>query len=378
MPLEEEAARLDGEIANARKDAAELTRRSTASVAAVDAAASAQESTSRLAELEKQLRQVGGELRSHGAARLLAEQWPTVEGDLPKRDALRRDSETRRVAGKHRFRTRPDRRPAGPASAGIAEIRDQAEALRERAAQKASALKRQSRAGPGGQSRPVGGACPYHAGGSTPACRCPVATGLGRADAARRGRCPGAPHGGRTIGSGEALRGTRRRGADQLLFDLAEAAYRRRRWSSGPPWSKASPVRSAVRHAPPGGGPSWSALKLRKAAIDAQIEEAERLEAALGQAAAARSRQGVTEEQVATHRSEMVEARQAYGRSRALFLADRRQKDRDLAASADPDPVATESLIAMIDERRAACRERLKASSALRQERDQLVEAAEG
>ena len=121
-----------------------------------------------------------------------------------------------------------------------------------------------------------------------------------------------------------------------------------------------------------------AALKLRKAAIDAQIEEAERAEAeALGFAAAARSRHEVTEGQVAAHRGEMLEAQQAYGRNRALFLADRRQKDRDLPAGADPDPGAGIALIATIDERRTACREKLKASSVLRQEREQLVEAAE-
>ena len=185
-------------------------------------------------------------------------------------------------------------------------------------------------------------------------------------------------HGGRTIGSGEALRGTRsawRRPAAVRLgggrrIDEGGGAQA---LVEGEP----CPVCGSATHRQAEETAELvAALKLRKAAIDAQIEEAERLEAE-APTAAARSRQGVTEEQVATHRSEMVEARQAYGRSRALFLADRRQKDRDLAASADPDPVATESLIAMIDERRAACRERLKASSALRQ-RDQLVEAAEG
>ena len=121
-----------------------------------------------------------------------------------------------------------------------------------------------------------------------------------------------------------------------------------------------------------------AALKLRKAAIDAQIEEAERAEAeALGFAAAARLRHEVTEGQVAAHRGEMLEAQQAYGRNRALFLADRRQKDRDLPADAVPDPGAGIALIATIDERRTACREKLRASSVLRHEREQLVEAAE-
>src|SRR5262249_7099778 len=47
------------------------------------------------------------------------------------------------------------------------------------------------------------------------------------------------------------------------------------------------------------------------------------------------------------------------------------------SSSPDPDPGAAEALIVTIDERRTACREKLRASSALRQERDQLVEAAE-
>jgi DNA repair protein SbcC/Rad50 len=387
VPLWEEAARLDGEIANARKDAAELREKvNRQRMAAVDAAASAQESTSRLAELEKQLRQVGGELRSHGAARLLAEQWPTVEGDLPKRDALRRDSH--KLAGslaniaseRGQIVDRLDQ-----ASAGIAEIRDQAEALRERAAQKASALK--AAENPALEARA--------ASLDQLAERARIMQEAARRHAAARSRLALAERTQRDEADAlarhmEAARSAQarlseardRRGADQLLFDLAEAAVSTKAVELRAALVEGEPCPvcgSATHRQAEETAELVAALKLRKAAIDAQIEEAERLEAeALGQAAAARSRQGVTEEQVATHRSEMVEARQAYGRSRALFLADRRQKDRDLAASADPDPVATESLIAMIDERRAACRERLKASSALRQERDQLVEAAEG
>ena len=387
VPLWEEAARLDGEIANARKDAAELREKvNRQRIAAVDAAAATQKLTGRLAELEKQLRQIGGELQKHEAARLLAEQWATVEGDLPKREALRRNAEELAnslatiASERDSIVDRLDK-----AGAGIAEVRDQAVDLRERAALKASALK--AAENPALEARA--------ASLDQLAERARIMQEAARRHAAARSRLAMAERAQRDeaaalLRHSEAARSAQarladardRRGADQLLFDLAEAAAS----------AKAVELRAALIEGEPCpvcGSETHRqaeetaelvvALRLRKAAIDAQIEETERLEAeALGQAAAAQSRHDVTEEQIATHRSEMVEARQAYGRSRALFLADRRQKDRDLAASADPDPMATESLIAMIDERRAACRERLKASSALRQERDQLVEAAEG
>src|SRR5262245_51507669 len=387
VPLWEEAARLDGEIANARKDAAELREKvNRQRIAAVDAAAATRELTDRLVELEKQLRQVGGELRKQEAVRLLAGQWTTVEGDLPKREVLRR--ETRELADS--LATIASERGdlvdrLDKTGAGIAELRDQAAALRERAAHKASALK--AAENPALEARAVSL--------DQLAERARIMQEAARRHAAARSRLAMAERAQRdeaeaVLRHGEAARSAQaklvdardRRGADQLLFDLAEAATS----------AKAVELRAALIEGEPCpvcGSETHrqaeetaelvAALKLRKAAIDSQIEDTERLEAeALGQAAAARSRQAVAEEQIATHRAEMVESRQAYGRSRALFLADRRQKDRDLAASADPDPMATESLIAMIDERRAACRERLRASSGLRQERDQLVEAAEG
>jgi exonuclease SbcC len=387
VPLWEEAARLDGEIANAQKDAAELREKvNRQRIAAVDAATSAQELAGRLAELEKQLRQVSGELRSREAARRLAEQWATVEGDLPKRETLRREAHelAESLVAIARERSDTVNRLDG-SSSGIAEIRDKVEALRQRAAVKAAALKAaenpalEARAASldqlAEQARAMQEAARRHA-----AAR----SRLAQTERAQRDEADAlARHLDATRAAQAKLAEARdRRGADQLLFDLAEAAVS----------TKAVELRAALVEGEPCpvcGSSNHrqaeetaelvAALKLRRAAIEAQIDEAERSEAeALGLAAAARSRQEVTEEQVVIHRGEMVEARQDYGRSRALFLADRRQRDRDLSASGDPDPAAAQALIAMIEERRAACREKLKASSALRQERDQLVEAAEG
>jgi exonuclease SbcC len=386
VPLWEEAARLDGEIANAQQEAAKLRDRvNRQRIASVDAAASAQALAGRLAELERQLRQLTGELRSREPARLLAAQWTTVEGDLPKRETLRRDAQllANELAAIAKERSDIVNRLDSSSSA-VAELRDKAEVLRQRAAVKAQAVK--SAENPALEARAVSldqlaerarvmlEAARRHA---TARSRLALAERAQRDEAEALARHADAARAAR-----ERLVAAReQRGADQLLFDLAEAAVS----------TKAVELRAALVEGEPCPvcGSSThreveetaelvAALKLRKAAIDAQIEEVERAEAeALGLAAAARSRQEVTEGQIAAHRSDMFEAQQAYGRNRALFLADRRQKDRDLSAAPDPDPTAAAALIATIDERRTTCREKLKASSALRQERDQLVEAAE-
>jgi exonuclease SbcC len=386
VPLWEEAARLDGEIANAGQEAAELRDRvNRQRIASVDAAASAQELTGRLAELERQLRQLTGELRSREAARLLAEQWSTIAGDLPKREAMRRDAEAlaQELAAIARERSDIVDR-LDNSSAVIAELRDKAEALRQRAAAKAAALK--AAENPALEARAVSlDQLAERARAMLEAARRHAAarSRLALAERAQRDEADALAHHTKAARTAQErlIESRAQRSADQLLFDLADAAVS----------TKAVELRAALVEGEPCPvcGSSThrqaeetaelvAALKLRKAAIDAQIEEAERAEAeALGFAAAARLRHEVTEGQVAAHRGEMLEAQQAYGRNRALFLADRRQKDRDLPADAVPDPGAGIALIATIDERRTACREKLRASSVLRHEREQLVEAAE-
>lgn len=386
VPLWEEAARLDGEIANAQQEAAELRDKvNHQRIASVDAAASAQELAARLVALERHLRQLAGDLRSREAARLLAEQWATIAGDLPKREAMRCDAQELANELARFAKERSDIVDRLDSSGSvIAELRDKAEALRQRAAVKAAALK--AAENPVLESRAVSlDQLAERARAMLEAARRHAAARSRLAVAERTQRDEGdalARHTEAARAAQEKLVEAReRRGADQLLFDLAEAAVStkavelRAALVEGEP----CPVCGSSSHRQPEETAELvAALKLRKAAIDAQIEEVERTEAeALGLGAAARSRREVAEGQVAAHRSDMLEAQQAYGRNRALFLADRRQKDRDLSATPDPDPNAAAALVAKIDERRTVCREKLKAASALRQEREQLVEAAE-
>jgi DNA repair protein SbcC/Rad50 len=385
VPLWEEAARLDGEIANARQEAAELRDKlNRQRIASVDAAASAQELAGRLSELERQLRQLAGDLRSREAARLLAEQWATIAGDLPKREAMRCDAQELANELARFAKERSDIVNRLDSGSVIAELRDNAEALRQRAAVKTAALKAaenpvlESRAVSLDQlaerARAMLEAARRHAAARS---RLALAERTQRDDADALARHTEAAR----AAQERLLEARDRRGADQLLFDLAEAAVSTKAVELRAALVEGEPCPvcgSSAHRQPEETAELVAALKLRKAAIDAQIEEAERAEAeALGLAAAARSRREVAEGQVAAHRGDMLEAQQAYGRNRALFLADRRQKDRDLSATPDPDPNAAAALIAKIDERRTVCREKLKAASALRQEREQLIEAAE-
>ena len=380
--LWEEAAHLDGEISAAQSQTNELREKvNRHRTAAVDAAAAAQELQQRWNEAEKALRHANDDLKSREASGPLAENWHNVESHLPKRQELRLEAAALAEKLKSSARERSEiatRLDSG--AADLANRRERIEALRDRLAAKSATLK--AAENPALEAR---------------------ATSLSQlADRARLMHEAAAKHLATTMRlrdserilqevSGQLAKcredaeaaearladARHRRGADQLLFDLAEAALStqavelRSCLVDGEP----CPVCGSRSHQQPHETAELvAALRLRKAAIDAQLEEAEIAKSqALSQVGSAGSRREILLGQLAELRSEVSEAHHGYSRNRALFLADRRREDRDLTASVEPEPYSAKELIETIEERRALCRDKLKSAMVLRQERDELI-----